>query len=399
MSETDNTQNTLICAAKELQPQLEHWYRHLHRYPEMAHKEFKTHAYIRGELDRMGIFYHAPADNITIAEVRASRAGDVIGMRFDTDALMVEEKSGLPFASEHPGIMHACGHDGHIAVGLGCAYLLKTHPDAWSGCAKLIFQPAEEGENGADLVIETGLIDDAVRFFGLHFWSAYPDGHLCADTVTTSAAVNMFEIQIHGRGGHGAMPDVCRDALVAGAEIVTALQTVVSRTLPPTSPSLLTIGSLHAGTQGNIIAGEAVLRGTLRTVDQTERETAENAISAIVHHIAEMHGCTADIRNQRMSDAVTNAPGPVSIARSAAEILVSADGRLSIGTQRTMMTGDDFANYGRIAPYAYLQLGIADAQKGTDYPLHSAHFRLDEDMLSVGVAWMALCAADIEKTL
>ncbi|MBE6657478.1 MAG: amidohydrolase [Ruminococcaceae bacterium] len=379
-------------AAGEMQPQLQKWYRHLHRHPEMAHKEFQTNAYIRAELDKMGISYLAPKDNITIAVVSANKPGETIGYRFDTDALMVEEQSGLPYASENPGMMHACGHDGHIAVGLCTAYLLKTHPDDWSGTAKLIFQPAEEGEDGADRVIATHLVDDVDRFFCLHFWSAYPTGHLCVSEVTTSAAVNMMEIRIHGKGGHGGMPQVCHDALVAGAELVGALQTVVSRVLPPTTPSLLTIGSFHAGTQGNIIAGEAVLRGTLRTVNEDDRRKAEDAIAAMVHHIAAMHGCTAEIENRRMSDAVTNAPIPTGIARRAAELLAEQDPALCPDEQRTMMTGDDFANYGRIAPYVYAQLGTADPEKGTDAPLHNAKFRLDEDMLPVGAAWMTLCA-------
>ena len=379
-------------SAEAMRAQLTEWYHDLHRIPEMAHHEIKTNQYIRAALDKMEIYYLAPKDNITIAVVHADVPGDVIGMRFDTDALMVTEQTGLPFASEHPGIMHACGHDGHIAVGLCTAYLLKQHADLWRGSVKLIFQPAEEGEDGADRVIETGLVSDVVRFFGLHFWSAYPGGHLCADAVTTSAAVNMYDIRIIGRGGHGAMPHVCRDALVAGAQTVCALQTVVSRILPPTSPSLLTVGSFHAGTQGNIIADEAHLRATLRTVCEEDRAAAEAAIEEIVRHTAAMYGCSAEIQNRRMSDAVTNAPLPTSIAHRAAAALAAADDTLCVGEQVTMMTGDDFANYGRIAPYVYMQLGIADANKGTDFPLHNAKFRLDEDLLPVGAAWMTLCA-------
>lgn len=379
-------------SAQAMRPQLTAWYHDLHRIPEMAHHEIKTNRYIRAALDAMGIAYHAPKDNITVAIVHADAPGDVIGMRFDTDALMIEEQTGLPFASEHPGVMHACGHDGHTAVGLCTAFLLKKHADLWRGSVKLIFQPAEEGEDGADRVIETGLVGDAVRFFGLHFWSAYPRGHLCADEVTTSAAVNMYDIRIVGRGGHGAMPHVCHDALLAGAQTVCALQTVVSRILPPTAPSLLTVGAFHAGTQGNIIADEAHLRGTLRTVCEEDRVKAETAIEEIVLHTTAMYGCTAEICSRRQSDAVTNAAGPVRIAQRAAQLLTEEDGTLCIGEQVTMMTGDDFANYGRIAPYVYMQLGIADADKGTDHPLHNARFRLDEDMLPVAAAWMTLCA-------
>ena len=335
---SESLASKIRAAADAMQPQMLAWYQHLHRHPEMAHKEFETNAYIRAELDRMGISYLAPKDNITIAVVTANTPGDTIGYRFDTDALMVEEQSGLPFSSENPGIMHACGHDGHISVGLCTAYLLKTYADAWQGTAKIIFQPAEEGEDGADRVIATGLVDDVKRFFCLHFWSAYPTGHLCASEVTTSAAVNMYEFKIHGKGGHGGMPQVCHDALVAGAELVGALQTVVSRVLPPTTPSLLTIGAFHAGTQGNIIAGEAVLRGTLRTVNEDDRGKAEAAIESMVHHIAAMHNCTAEIENRRLSDAVTNAPYPTAIARRAAEMLAEDDDVLCHANQQTMMT-------------------------------------------------------------
>ena len=368
------------------------YYEYLHANPELSRQEFHTAEFLMKTLGDMGYSPVRIGQTGVYADLVVDAALPWVLLRSDMDALPVTEETGVPYASRNPGVMHACGHDGHIAVGLCTAYLLKKYADQWQGTAKIIFQPAEEGEDGADRVIATHLVDDVDRFFCLHFWSAYPSGHLCASEVTTSAAVNMYEFKIHGKGGHGGMPHVCHDALVAGAELVGALQTVVSRVLPPTTPSLLTIGAFHAGTQGNIIAGEAILRGTLRTVNEEDRRKAEVAIEAMVHHTAQMHGCTAEIVNRRLSDAVTNAPIPTQIARCAAKALAEHDETLCVADQHTMMTGDDFANYGRIAPYVYAQLGTADKEKGTDAPLHNAKYRLDEDMLTVGTAWMVLCA-------
>lgn len=363
-------------------------YRHLHRHPETAHFETETNLFIRRELDKLGIAYEAPAHNITIALLNGHAPGAVVGLRCDTDALPVQEETGLPFSSEVPGKMHACGHDGHTALGLGVARMLHEHPESWQGTVKVIFQPAEEGENGAGDVIETGLVNDLDVLYGLHLWSAYPTCTLHAAPVTVSAAVNMFEVRVTGKGGHGATPDKCADALVAAAEMVGALQTIISRRFSPMEPGVLTIGSFHAGHVGNIIAQDAVLKGTLRTLNNQTRTMAEEAMADIIHGTAQMHGCTAEISNWRMSDAVTNDPRATAIAQECGKLL----GHEVYG-QNTLMLGDDFANYGSICPYAYLQLGIADEQKQSHYAHHNGHFRIDEDALPLGLAWLAMTVA------
>ena len=363
-------------------------YRHLHRHPETAHFEIETNRFIRQELDRMGVYYETPAENITIAILKGHAPGATVGLRCDTDALPVQEETGLDFASEVPGKMHACGHDGHTALGLGVAQILHDHPECWCGTAKIIFQPAEEGEDGAGDVIRTGRVNDLDVIYGLHLWSAYPTCTLHAAPVTVSAAVNMFEVRVTGKGGHGATPDKCADALVAAAEMVGALQTIISRRFSPMEPGVLTIGSFHAGHVGNIIAQDAVLKGTLRTLNNQTRTMAENAMADIIHGIARMHGCTAEINNRRMSDAVTNDPRAVSIAQECGELL-----GCEMHGQNTLMLGDDFSTYGSICPYAYLQLGIADEQKQSHYAHHNGHFRIDEDALPLGVAWLAMTVA------
>lgn len=363
-------------------------YRHLHRHPETAHEEMETNRFIRAELDKLGVRYEAPAPNITIAVLSGHAPGAVVGLRCDTDALPVQEETGLPFASEMPGRMHACGHDGHTALGLGAARMLREHPESWQGTVKIIFQPAEEGENGAGDVIATGLVDDLDVLYGLHLWSAYPTQTLHAAPVTVSAAVNMFEIRVTGRGGHGATPDKCADALVAAAEMVGALQTIVSRRFSPMEPGVLTIGSFHAGHVGNIIAQDAVLKGTLRTLSNETRCMAEAAMADIIHGIARMHGCTAEIDNRRMSDAVANDARATAIAQECGRLL-----GCEVCGQDTLMLGDDFANYGVICPYAYLQLGIADEAKQSAYAHHNGRFRIDEDALPLALSWLVMTVA------
>jgi len=368
--------------AQALAPYLSQVYRHLHRHPELAHQEFETNAYIRRELDACGVDYLAPAENITIAVVDSGLPGATVGVRCDVDALPVEEETGLAYASETPGVMHACGHDAHAAIGLGAARLLKAHMGQWTGKVKIIFQPAEEGEHGANEVMATGLVDDVDVFFGIHVWSPYPTGELHASATPVSAAVDFFTIRVLGRGGHGATPDRCCDALVAAAHLVSELQTAVSRRASPMQPALLTIGSFHAGSKGNIIAGEAELKGTIRSFDPETRRILVDALFSISDCVARAHGCTAIVDNDAQSDPVINDPRAADLARRVGEALYGA-----VLPQRGLMLGDDFANYGRIAPYCYAQVGIANAEKDTCHAHHNGHFHVDEDALPPAVAW------------
>lgn len=373
-------------AAQALREETLRLYRHLHQYPEVAHEEQGTHRFLRSTLTEYGIPFEAPRDNITVAVLAGVRPGAVVGLRCDTDALPVQEETGLPFASLHPGKMHACGHDAHMAIGLTAARMLKDRISDLSGTVKVIFQPAEEGEAGADDVIETGLADDVDVFFAIHLWSPYESGTLHIGPVTVSAAVDMFTITLYGSGGHGATPEKCADVITAGAALVQSLQTVVARRVSPLCPAVLTVGSFHAGSVGNIIADQAVLRGTLRALDEDSRRLVEQEMEAITHGVATAYHCRAEIRNRRVSDVVHNDARAADLARQCA--LELADEHL-VQPQRAMMIGDDFANYARIAPTCYAQVGIADREKGTHYPHHNGRFQVDEGVLPVSAAWMA----------
>lgn len=364
-------------------------YRQLHRFPEIAHHEIKTNQFIRKELDRLGVSYDAPAANITIATIDSGLPGATVGLRCDTDALPVQEETGLDYASEIEGVMHACGHDAHIVNGLGAANLLVSNLGKWCGKVKIIFQPAEEGEAGAQELIRTGLVNDVDVFFGIHVWSPYTSGEIHVSPVAVSATVDMFRIIIKGKGGHGATPEKCCDAIVAASALVMALQTVVSRNISPMEPALLTVGSLHAGTVGNIIAQEAELKGTFRSLNNDVRKCIYDYLVDITNRIAASYGCTAEIHNRRLSDAVINDERAASIARASAVELV---GEAKVYPQHPMMLGDDFSDYGAIAPYCYGQIGIADSSKRTDFAHHNGHFRVDEDVIPLCAAWLALTA-------
>lgn len=372
--------------AQALQPEAAACFRWLHAHPETSHHEVETNRFIRAELDKLGIFYEAPAENITVAVVRSAFPGPVMGLRCDTDALPVCEETGLEYASQHLGVMHACGHDAHITAGLFAARILHEQPEKWRGVLKVIFQPAEEGEGGAQEVLRTGLADDIDVFFGIHVWSPHPSGGLYASATPVSATVDMFTIRIRGKGGHGATPDRCHDAIVAAAALVTQLQTAVSRRVSPMQPALLTIGSFHAGTVGNVIAGEAELKGTLRSFDPETRSTLVNTLCSMTGLVAQAHGCTGEVDNHPLTDAVVNDPRVTDAARRAAEKLF---GPGCVQPQTALMLGDDFADYGAVAPYCYAQVGIADERKGTHHAHHNGLFKVDEDVLWKCAAWMA----------
>lgn len=371
--------------ANEITEHLTALYRDFHRHPETAHHEIETNRRIRTELDRLGVPYLAPADNITVAVIEGAKAGATVGIRCDTDALAVRETTGLPYSSENSGVMHACGHDAHITAGLGCAAILKEMEAELHGRVKIIFQPAEEGELGADEVIETGAADDVDVFFGIHVWSAFPLGEFHVSASPVSASVDMFTIKVIGRGGHGATPELCADAIAAGADMVSSLQYIVSRALPAVEPAVVTIGSFHAGQVGNIIAGEAELKGTVRTVTPEARDKAEALLRETAESVAKYHGCTAEIHYRRIHGSVVNNQTAAELAKEAAEEIVPEE---KIGPQILRMLGDDFSSYGRIAPYCYAQVGITP--EGMEaIPHHNGKFVVDESVLPASAAWMA----------
>ncbi|MBR2943031.1 MAG: amidohydrolase [Clostridia bacterium] len=370
-------------------PQIRALYQQLHRFPEPSHEEKETNARVRTALARKGIELLCPADNITIAVIRGRMPGKTVGLRFDTDALQMQEMTDLPFRSERAGLMHGCGHDAHTAIGVYVSHLLCDCREELAGTYKVIFQPAEEGEHGADEVIATGLINDCDAFFGLHLWSQYETGTLHATPGGVMAEPDMFKVTIHGRGGHGATPELCIDPIAAGAALVQSLQHIPSRFVSPMHSIVVTVGSFHAGTRCNIIAQDAVLEGTMRAFDEKAHETMMNTFYRMVHDITAAHGCTAEVEINEVAGIVVNDEALCSIANENAAKLVPG---MKIQPQIPAMLGDDFAQYRAIAPCCYVQVGMYAPQKGCCHAHHHGLFKVDEDVLALACAWMAMNA-------
>lgn len=364
--------------------------RELHMYPEPTGCETATHRRLRGWLDEMGVPYLAPQDNMTIAVLEGKKGdGPVTGIRCDTDALEVTELTGAPYASRNGGVMHACGHDAHMAMGLGLAMFLKGRLDQMRGTVKIIFQPAEEGGGGAKACVGTGLLNDVQAFLALHVWPQLLTGDISISDGPVCSCTDTLRINVHGRGGHGAYPDLCRDAVTASAAMVTALQQVVSRFVPPMQPVVLTIGKLHAGTRWNVVAEEAVLEGTLRTFDDALRESVIARIGEIVQHTALAGQCTAELHVEDQTGLVYNDAALAEKMRAAAQ---DATGRAPLRLAPAMI-GDDFSEYRAIAPSCYGLLGVG-VQGRENPPLHHGAFTLDEEALALGTAYFckAVCA-------
>lgn len=369
-------------------------YRDLHRWPEPSHEEIETNRRVRRKLTREGIELLCPADNITIAVIRGALPGKTIGLRFDTDALQMQELTDLPFKSVRDGLMHGCGHDAHTAIGVYVSHMLCDNRQNLCGVYKVIFQPAEEGEHGADEVIATGLVNDCDAFFGLHLWSQYESGTLHATPGGVMAEPDMFKVTIHGRGGHGATPELCVDPIAAGAAVVQSLQHIPSRFISPMHSVVVTVGSFHAGTRCNIIAQEAVLEGTLRAFDEQAHEAMMTAFHRIIHDVSSAHGCTADIEINEVAGITINDAALCAIANQAAGMLVAPE---KIQPQIPAMLGDDFAQYRAIAPCCYVQVGMNDPQKDCCHAHHHGLFKVDEDTLALSCAWLTMCAAMAAK--
>ena len=270
------------------------------------------------------------------------------------------------------------------------ARLLKAHADALCGTYKIIFQPAEEGEHGADEVIATGLVSDVDAFYGLHVWSLYPTGTLHATPGGIWAEPDMFKVTIHGKGGHGATPEVCVDAITAGAAVVQSLQTIVSRFISPMDSVVVTVGSFHAGTRCNIIAQDAVLEGTLRAFDDDVHRRLLEHFRRIITDVSAAYGCTAEIEINEVAGVVVNDEALCRIANECAAELVPPD---RIQPQHPCMLGDDFASYRAIAPSCFVQVGMLAPEKDCCYAHHHGMFKVDEDVLPLCAAWMAAMAA------
>ena len=333
--------NEFLASAQALASQLSAWRRDLHRHPELAFQEYRTAGLVAEHLHSLGLEVQAAVGGTGVVGLLQAddQAGPTVMLRFDMDALPIEEQTGLPFASQTPGRMHACGHDGHVAIGLGVATLLADrlraggHP-ALAGRVKFIFQPAEEVANGARAMIDAGaLLDPAPDFaFGLHLWSQIPVGQAIVKAGSLWAAADRFDIEIIGRGSHGALPHQGVDAVVVAAHAIAQLQTVVSRSRDPLQPAVLSVGSVHGGSAFNVLAERVQMSGTLRTFDEATRAAIMARMQAVLAGVCAGQDARYELRFSDYAPPVVNDPAATQRMRAAAAAVLGeqaiADGPL-----------------------------------------------------------------------
>ncbi|HIK54378.1 MAG TPA: amidohydrolase [Synechococcales cyanobacterium M55_K2018_004] len=377
---------------RNLQIRLVQWRRSLHQRPELGFREHLTANFIAQKLTEWGIEHQTGiAKTGVVAIVRGRRPGPVLGIRADMDALPIQEENEVEYRSQHDGQMHACGHDGHVAIALGTAYYLSQHPDSFVGTVKFIFQPAEEGPGGAKPMIEAGVLQDPAvdAMIGLHLWNNLPLGMVGVRAGALMAAVELFDCVIHGVGGHGAMPHQTVDPIVVGAQIVNALQTIVSRNLDPIQSGVVTVGRFHAGTARNVIADTAELSGTVRYFNPDLVNFFHRRLEAIVAGICQSHGATYQLDYRKLYPPVVNDGAIAHLVRSVAEEIVETP--IGVVPECQTMGGEDMSFFLQEVPGCYFFLGSANPDRGLAYPHHHPRFDFDETALGFGVEMFVRC--------
>ena len=372
--------------------------RELHRYPEPGLKEFETTDRICRELDKAGIPYRRMEPTGLSGELKGTKSAEdhVVLLRSDMDALEILEQTGLEFQSENAGVMHACGHDIHMTTLLGAVKFLHAHPEEFAGTVRFVFQPAEEICTGAKLMIEQGVMEGVERAVGIHVSPTLPLGQVSAMPGACWASNDRFSITVHGTAAHGAMPQNGHDALVAASAIVMALQPLVSRETDPNTALVLTIGSIVSGSAYNIVAGDAVMRGTCRTFSRELHAALPARIRRVAENVAAAYGCTAELEYEAFCEALYCDPDTTALGLESAAKVVGKDSAVFCGPQ---MIGEDFAFYAEQAKSVFFNLGARVKDDSRVCSLHSDRVLFDEDAIEIGAAVLAQTAVDLLDAL
>jgi hippurate hydrolase len=359
--------------------------RNIHQCPEKAFEEHKTAGLIAECLEKMGIDYKTGvAKTGVVGKIRIDTNAPTVALRADMDAITVSENTGLPFSSKIPGIMHACGHDGHIAMLLGAAKLLKERPPM--GNVVFIFQPGEEGGGGAKPMIDEGVLEGVDIIFGGHIERHYKVGEIGIKTGIHTSYTDSFDIKIIGKGGHAARPHESVDAVIIATQLVNYLQTIVSRELDPFHPSVITIGVLQAGTVYNAIAEEAILKGTIRTTEKSIRKQIKEKMKGIAAALSNLYGAKIDIKILSGYPPVINHERECVFAREVAKDLLGEQNVISIPLPS--LGGEDFAYFAQQIPGCFVRFGAS--KEGLEHiASHSPRFDFNENVLRVGAAFIS----------
>ena len=360
--------------------------RHLHMHPELSQQEEQTMAFVSDYLTGLNIPHQTNVGGHGIVAIIGDpKASFAVAVRADMDALPVLEQTGLPYASQNPGVMHACGHDVHTAILMGTARVLKGMENELPGAVKLFFQPAEEKGGGAKPMIEAGCLQDppVKRVMGLHVDPAAPVGKVTFFNGPRSASSTTLHITINGRSCHGAQPQTGADAILAGAHVVTALQQVVSRSVAPTCPVVLTIGQFNGGTRHNIVAGKVEMGGTLRTLDLAVRDLVKERIHQVAEDTAVMYGATADVEiHDGYLPVITDLAATQRMMEVAKEALGAENVILA---KEPVMTSEDFCFFLDEVPGTFFDLGTTAPDCAWPQTLHNDHFAPDESCIKTGI--------------
>jgi amidohydrolase len=378
-----------------LQPDLVALRRQIHQQPELGFKEQITAARIASKLTEWGISHQAGiAETGVVATIQGRKTSHrlrTLAIRADMDALPIQEANEVPYKSQHPGVMHACGHDGHTSIALMTAYYLSQHRDDFAGTVKIIFQPAEEGPGGAKPMIAAGVLKnpDVDAIIGLHLWNNLPLGTIGVRSGALMAAVERFNLTIQGKGGHGAMPHQTVDSIVLASQIVTALQTIVSRNVNPIDSAVVTVGQFNAGTAKNVIADTASLAGTVRYFNPNLADFFHQRIEGIVAGICAAYGATYKLDYIKFYPPVINDEKITELVRSVAVDLVETP--LGIVPECQTMGGEDMSFFLQEVPGCYFFVGSANPDRSLAYPHHHPRFDFDETALATGVEMFVRC--------
>lgn len=375
------------------------WRRHIHAHPETAFEEFKTSDYVANLLTSWGVEIHrgmAKTAVVGIIHGKSNKSGRAVGLRADMDALNILEETNVQHCSKHEGKMHACGHDGHTAMLLAATkYLAETRN--FDGTVYAIFQPAEEGGGGGNVMVQEGFFKKfpCESVFGMHNWPWAPVGTMAICEGAVSASTDEFVVKVIGKGGHAAFPHTTTDVIPCAAAIVTALQTLVSRNTDPLDSAVVSVCKFHAGTDSlNVIPEQVTLGGTVRALRPETRKRLEQGIRRIIKSISEAYGATADVAWEVGYPSVINSSKETQLCWDVATEVVGKD---NISKFTPMMGGEDFAYFLQACPGAYIVLG---GGKGANDPgLHSPHYDFNDDALPIGAAyWVKLAETALPLT-
>ena len=363
--------------------------RDFHRHPKLGFQEVRTAGIVAQELHKLGLEVTTGiAGTGVIALLEGRKPGPVVMARFDMDALPIQEENSSEYASQVPGVMHACGHDGHIAVGLTVARLLHAHAQDIAGTVKFVFQPAEEGLGGAEKMLAEGVLDNPKPdiAYGLHLWNEKPLGWFGITSGPVMSASDIFQITVTGRGGHGALPHQTVDPVIGAAQIITALQSVISRNYSPMQAAVISATSLHAGEAFNVVPVNATIKGTIRTFDPDVRAIVRQRFLEVVAGVGQALGCHVEIELQTLTPTVVNDPQITeTVYRKAAELFPNNQ----IDPNYRSMVSEDMAYLMQEIPGCYFFVGSSNPGKGLDAPHHHPRFDIDEEALPRAAALMA----------